>query len=255
MARKEDSAGPRRGRPKKAPPKESKIEPIAPSELPTPQRVRRAHKADLVAWCEQLGLDSSGRVVDLRKRLLAKLEGLEGLPSAPPKEEGVPELEAEPEEPRIARKVPKEAEAEDEEPAFAAKQKPKGIQEIRRLLRLRAAVSERRPTFRRQEWYRYQRLGVAWRRPRGHHSKMRRGRGSRINRVSVGYRGPVASRGLHPSGYREVLVHNVHDLGRIDSEIQAARIAHGVGSRKRSAIEAAAREKGIRVLNRMEESA
>lgn len=239
-----------RRKPKKALPEEPKEEPVREEpERPTPQRVRRAHKADLVNWCEQLGLNSTGTVVDLRKRLLAKLAEAE--PPAKVEPEAKPAAERPEKASRAARKVPKEEVEEEEEPAFEAKAKPEVPEELRRLLRLRERKDKSRPAFRRQEWFRYARLGTAWRRPQGHHSKLRRGFRYRINRVSVGYRGPAAVRGLHPSGFREVLVHNVRDLERIDAKTQAARIAHGVGSRKRSEIETAAAERGIRVLNRM----
>ncbi|MGB2346470.1 MAG: eL32 family ribosomal protein, partial [Candidatus Poseidoniaceae archaeon] len=63
--------------------------------------------------------------------------------------------------------------------------------------------------------------------------------------------GKVASaRGLHPSGFREVMVHNLNDLETIDPETQAARIGHTVGGRKRENIHARADELGIRILNR-----
>ena len=38
----------------------------------------------------------------------------------------------------------------------------------------RNRMSNRRPAFKRQNWFRYKRLGDKWRRPRGIHSKMRR---------------------------------------------------------------------------------
>ena len=67
--------------------------------------------------------------------------------------------------------------------------------------------------------------------------------------VSTGYRGPVAARGLHPSGFAEVLVHRPEELEALDSNLEAARVAATVGDRKREAIEARAAELDIRVLN------
>jgi outer membrane biosynthesis protein TonB len=67
--------------------------------------------------------------------------------------------------------------------------------------------------------------------------------------VSVGYKGPKIARGLHPSGFREVLVHNVQEVSGVDPESQAARIAHTVGKRKRAQIIAEARKKKVIVLN------
>ncbi len=50
-------------------------------ELPQiqPKDVRRARKAQLQEWCEALGLDTSGKVDDLRKRLISHLESEEYL--------------------------------------------------------------------------------------------------------------------------------------------------------------------------------
>jgi large subunit ribosomal protein L32e len=67
--------------------------------------------------------------------------------------------------------------------------------------------------------------------------------------VSIGYGSPAETRNLHPSGFAEVMVYNVGDLEKIDPKLQAARIGHSVGTRKRINIEEEAEEKGIRVLN------
>jgi outer membrane biosynthesis protein TonB len=67
--------------------------------------------------------------------------------------------------------------------------------------------------------------------------------------VSVGYKGPKVARGLHPSGYREVLVHNVKEISGVDPKTQAARIAHTVGKKKRAQILAAARKNKVVILN------
>ena len=67
--------------------------------------------------------------------------------------------------------------------------------------------------------------------------------------VSTGYKGPKLARGLHPSGLREVLVHNVNEAAAIDPKIQAARIAHTVGKKKRVLIIAEAKKKKLLILN------
>ena len=60
----------------------------------------------------------------------------------------------------------------------------------------------------------------------------------------------AAARFLHPSGFREVMVHNVAELEAIDPETEAARVGSSVGGRKREHIYSRADELGIRVLNR-----
>lgn len=229
------------------------------TEPPTPTEVRKARKAELVAWCESFGLDPEGKVDELRKRILAHLESAGEEPSAPP--EPTPEGEAaavEPEEPAEAEEpeaAPEEEEKEEAEGAGAEKAhvpkaKPKLDSRMRSQLQVRREIARRRPRFVRQEWFRDQRLGEIWRKPQGRHTKLRRHFGYRPNVVSIGYRGPKAVRGLHPSGFREVLVHNVRELEAIDAKVEAARIAGSVGTRLRTEIQAAADEKGIRVLNR-----
>ena len=135
--------------------------------------------------------------------------------------------------------------------AYTVEPKPELSEEQIDALAKRAVISGNRPAFKRQEWFRYQKLGEAWRRPRGIHSKMRRGMKRRPPMVEIGYRGPALVRDLHPSGFEEVLVYNVEGLENIDPKTQAARIGGTVGVKKRIAIENRAKELGIRVLNKM----
>ncbi len=130
------------------------------------------------------------------------------------------------------------------------RKKPKLTEEEARLLSLRNEMNRKRPEFIRQESWRYVRVKESWRRPRGIDSKMRLKKKGKPPLVSIGYRGPKAVRGLHPTGFEEVLVYNVKDLEKIDPERQAARIASTVGRRKRIAIIEKADELGIVVLNR-----
>ncbi len=124
---------------------------------------------------------------------------------------------------------------------------------IKRLLRVRRRQKERKPDFRRYCWNKKLRLrDKSWRRPRGLHNKLRRRYGGKWSGripVNVGFGSPKAVRGLHPSGYEEVLVYNVKDLDGIDPERQAIRIASRVGMKKRLAIEDKAKELGIKILN------
>jgi large subunit ribosomal protein L32e len=134
---------------------------------------------------------------------------------------------------------------------YVVKAKPELSPETADALAKRAVISGRRPAFKRQEWFRYSKLGEKWRKPKGIHSKMKRRLKRRPPMVDIGYRGPAAVRNLHPSGFEEVMVYNVEGLEGIDPKTQAARIGGTVGTKKRIAIEDRADELGIRVLNRM----
>lgn len=134
---------------------------------------------------------------------------------------------------------------------YVVKAKPELDDETVDALAKRAMISGRRPAFKRQEWFRYSKLGEKWRKPKGIHSKMKRQLKRRPPMVDIGFRGPVAARDLHPSGFEEVLVYNVDGLESIDPKKQAVRIGGTVGTKKRIAIEDRAAELGIRVLNRM----
>jgi large subunit ribosomal protein L32e len=120
---------------------------------------------------------------------------------------------------------------------------------VEKALRMRAKVKKKKPNFVRQESWRYDRLRENWRKPKGIDNKMRRKIKGWPPTVNVGYRGPKAARGFHPSGYEEVLVHNVEELKEVDPKTQAVRIAHTVGGRNRAQILAEARKKKIIILN------
>ena len=130
------------------------------------------------------------------------------------------------------------------------KQKPELSEEIKEALKLRDMKNRKRPEFHRQEWFRVKRLGDTWRKPRGLHSKMRTNRRYRPAKVRAGHRGPAKARGLHPSGFEEVMVYNPNDLDDVNPKTQAVRIGHSVGFRKRRAIVEKADKLGVRVLNR-----
>ena len=165
---------------------------------------------------------------------------------------GKPAKDAEPKK-KKTEIVEKEVEIVDEnvEDVYVPKVKPELSEERVDALAKRALISGRRPAFKRQEWFRYSKLGEKWRRPKGIHSKMKRNLKRRPPVVDIGFRGPRAARHLHPSGFEEVLVHNIDGLEGIDPKVQAVRIGGTVGTRKRIQIEDRAAELGIRVLNRM----
>lgn len=120
---------------------------------------------------------------------------------------------------------------------------------IKELLELRRQIKARKPSFVREESWRYKRVRESWRKPKGIDSHMRKQKKGWPRRVKIGYRGPRAARYLHPSGYYDILVHNVAELSKLDHKRDAARIAATVGKKKRKEIIDKAMNLKIKVLN------
>jgi large subunit ribosomal protein L32e len=119
----------------------------------------------------------------------------------------------------------------------------------KKLLEKRKQITARRPKFVRQESWRYKRVKKSWRKPKGIDNKMLEKRKGYPSMVSIGYRGPKAVRGLHPSGYQVVHVANIYELEEVDKETEAIIIKHTVGARKRQAILDTASDLGLKIIN------
>lgn len=214
------------------------------------------------------GFDSIEKIRDAPIDKLTEVKGIsdtlatkikeqaeEKIPPKETKKEATKEEKPTKPEKKTEKTTEKEAEEEVkvvEEEEYQPKQKPELDEKVKEMLSLREKMNKKRPRFLRQEAFRYKRIPQNWRRPFGLTSKMRKNLKYRPSKVRVGYRGPRLVRGLHPSGFEEVLVHNVEDLEDIDPKKEAARIGGTVGTKKRVDIEEKADELGIRVLNRMQ---
>jgi large subunit ribosomal protein L32e len=84
-----------------------------------------------------------------------------------------------------------------------------------------------------------------WRKPRGEDMLLRKDDGMI---VQSGYRTPRSIRGMHPSGYEEVLIQSARDFNSVKKN-QAARISGTIGRKKKIALIKLANEKKIPVLN------
>jgi large subunit ribosomal protein L32e len=121
--------------------------------------------------------------------------------------------------------------------------------ESKRLFNVRKVLKGKKPQFKRAAYHKFKRLDSNWRRPRGTQGKQRRKYISKGALAQVGYGSPVAVKGLHPSGYSDVLISSVDELELIDPSYEAIRIASTVGARKKAIIITKAEELGIKILN------
>ena len=198
--------------------------------------------AELKELLKEAGLPVSGKKADLIERLQ------DGAEDSAPVQEEVAEEEVSEESDDYEDEDWDDEEADEE---HVARQKPVLSDDLKAALALRAAQKKGTPSFRRTEWFRYKRLSRSgWRAPHGMDNKQRRNYKYRGSLVRIGHGKVKAANGLHPSGFKEVMVHNSSDLDNMDAETQAARVGSTVGGRKREVIHSRADELGIRVLNR-----
>lgn len=155
---------------------------------------------------------------------------------------------------KIGKKEKTEKKEEKEKVKVVEKEikkiKPKLPLEIKEKLKLREEMKKRKPEFLRQEWFRYKELGMKWRKGKGIHSKIKKHVRYRTASPRIGYSSPKEVRGLHSSGFREIMVYNVNEIDSVNKDTEAIRIGHSVGAKKRNEMEKKAENMGIRVLNR-----
>ncbi len=121
--------------------------------------------------------------------------------------------------------------------------------ETKRLLDVRKKQKSKKPKFKQTDSHKKKKLADYWRRPDGIHNKTRYALKGKCPLVEAGYGSPALVRGLHPSGFEEVIVNNIKDIESLKVEKQAVRIAHTVGARKRGSIEQKAKDLGLKILN------
>jgi large subunit ribosomal protein L32e len=121
--------------------------------------------------------------------------------------------------------------------------------EIRRLIRVRAQKGAR---FKRDGFGKKSQLSDSWRKPRGQHNKQREQKKAKGNLPKPGFGSPVSVRGMHPSGFYDVLVYTAEDLKGLNPKTHAVRISANVGNRKRAGIQEKALSAGLKVLNARE---
>jgi len=118
--------------------------------------------------------------------------------------------------------------------------------EIKRLIRVRV---EKGASFKRDGYGKKKQLSDSWRKPRGQHNKQREQKKAKGALPKPGFGSPIAVRGMHPSGFFEVLISSVKELEGIDPKTHAIRIGATVGERTRVGLQEKAIAEGFKVLN------
>jgi large subunit ribosomal protein L32e len=158
-----------------------------------------------------------------------------------------PSTEAAGEKPKEETAAEKLKEKKKAKPA----RKPKPIEKIQYNAKKEVPemrLEKKKPKFRRQEYYK-KRLDVVWRKAIGIDSKQHEGKRGKGKIPGIGYKNPDAIQGLHPLGFRPVLVHNVKELSALRPKEDGAIIAAAVGRRKRNDMIKEANKLTITILN------
>lgn len=111
-------------------------------------------------------------------------------------------------------------------------------------------MDKKRPEFVRQDYHFRMRVhDYYWRRPRGHHSKVRRGEAGKGKMVQAGYRSPAELRGINLHGFRPIRVETLEQLKKINPKDEIAIAASNLGLKKKVQLAKFAAEKNITFAN------
>jgi large subunit ribosomal protein L32e len=120
------------------------------------------------------------------------------------------------------------------------------MKDTKKLLELRNAAKQKKPTFLKQDANRLKRLSNHWRHPRGIHSKMRFGLRSYRKQPSVGFSSPKEVKGLTREGHEHIRINNIKELEGITTPVT---IASKIGRKNKIEIIKKCQEKKIEILN------
>lgn len=116
-------------------------------------------------------------------------------------------------------------------------------------LAIRKAEKSKKPNFKRQDYNHKVKLGQAWRKPKGKHSKVRLCRDGHQGMARIGWGSPRAASGLHPSGLQPIIVSALSDIASLDEKIHGAVLSRTVGTKKKLALVEELGKKKITILN------
>ena len=118
--------------------------------------------------------------------------------------------------------------------------------EIKRLIQVRI---DKGAVFKRDGYGKKRQLSDSWRKPRGQHNKQREQKKAKGALPKPGFGSPIAVRGMHPSGFFEILISSAKELEGFDPKTHAVRIRAAVGKRTRTGLQEKVRAEGFKVLN------
>merc|ERR1712080_517441 len=112
-------------------------------------------------------------------------------------------------------------------------------------------VKKRTKKFNRHQSDRYHKVKRNWRKPKGIDNRVRRKFKGMYLMPNIGYGSAKETRHMLPTGFRQVLVHNVKELEvlMMQNEKFCAEIAHGVSSKNRKVLVERAAQLAIRITN------
>lgn len=123
------------------------------------------------------------------------------------------------------------------------------MKDLKKALELKKVMKKKKPVFLKQDAHKVAKLEKHWRKPRGRHSKIRLKLRSYRKQPSVGYSLPKIVRGLNAQGIKEVHVHNLEDLKKVQKG-EGILIGRTVGLRKKIELLKKIKElKDLTVLN------
>jgi large subunit ribosomal protein L32e len=115
------------------------------------------------------------------------------------------------------------------------------------LKKVKKIMKAKKPKFRRQEAHR-KKLPSNWRRPKGHHSKVRVKRKWKPKRPSLGYRTPASLRGYDKTGKKIVHIYNLGDIENMSKDVVYI-VSTKLGLKKKKTIAERVKGKGFTFKN------
>jgi len=119
---------------------------------------------------------------------------------------------------------------------------------VNSLLTNRNKMKAKKPRFQRQDANIFKQFRGKWRKPKGIHSKLRRGFKGHGGFPSIGYSSPAAAKGLTRKGFVPFIVFNLNDLEKIDNKLHVVVLAHSVGTKKRIELLKKIKEKKLHIF-------